>query len=98
MMEQAHVIQLKLEEHQKKIDSIEICTESGGGDVKIKTNGRGIILKLSISQDLLKKENKSVIEDLIIVAFNNAKKICEKKVSEIIGTSNNILKDMGMFF
>ena len=46
---------------------------SGGGIVKIVLNGDGEIENLHLSDSLL-KEDKSILEDLIIAAHNDAKK------------------------
>ena len=54
---------------------------SGGGSVKIILNGDGEIENLHISESLL-RENKSLIEDLIIAAHNNAKNNLKTKTSD----------------
>ena len=54
---------------------------SGGGDVKLVLNGDGEMQSLFIS-DRLFKEDKSLIEDLIIAAHNNAKNNLKSKTSD----------------
>ena len=46
-------------------------------------NGEGEVKKLSLGDELL-KENKEIIEDLIVAAHNDAKSKLKKKTSEEI--------------
>ena len=45
---------------------------SGGDSAKVTLNGEGEMVKLELSSEILKEE-KTIIEDLIIAAHNNAK-------------------------
>ena len=71
ILEKAKEIESKVKESQEKIKNIRAEGTSGGGDVKVVLNGDGEIQSLFIS-DKLFKEDKSLIEDLIIAAHNNA--------------------------
>ncbi len=81
ILEKAKEIELKVKESQKKIKNIKAEGLSGGGSVKIILNGDGEIENLHISESLL-RENKSLIEDLIIAAHNNAKNNLKTKTSD----------------
>ena len=81
ILEKAKEIETQVKESQKKIKSIKAEGTSGGGDVKVILNGDGEIEKLFISDNLF-KENKSLIEDLIIAAHNNAKNNLKSKTSD----------------
>ena len=72
ILEKAKEIESKVKESQEKIKNIKAEGSSGGGDVKISLNGDGEIESLFISDNLF-KEDKSLLEDLIIAAHNNAK-------------------------
>ena len=54
---------------------------SGGDAVKVQMNGHFEVIKIDISDEIL-KEDKAVIEDLIVAATNNAKKEVEGKTQE----------------
>ena len=54
---------------------------SGGGLVKVVLNGDGEIENLFISDSVL-KEDKSLLQDLIIAAHNNAKNNLKSKTSD----------------
>ena len=81
ILEKAKEIELKVKESQEKIKNIRVEGSSGGGDVKVILNGDGEIQSLYIS-DKLFKEDKSLIEDLIIAAHNNAKNNLKSKTSD----------------
>jgi nucleoid-associated protein EbfC len=55
--------------------------EAGGGAVKVVMNGNHEVVSLTIDPEILKEE-KSIIEDLIVAATNNAKKSIESKIQE----------------
>ena len=81
ILEKAKEIESKVKESQEKIKNILAEGTSGGGDVKVVLNGDGEIQSLFIS-DKLFKEDKSLIEDLIIAAHNNAKNNLKSKTSD----------------
>ena len=81
ILEKAKEIESKVKESQEKIKNIKAEGSSGGGDVKMVLNGDGEIQNLFIS-DKLFKEDKSLIEDLIIAAHNNAKSNLKSKTSD----------------
>ena len=83
ILEKAKELEAKVKESQEKIKNIKVEGTSGGGDVKMVLNGDGEIQSLFIS-DKLFKEDKSLIEDLIIAAHNNAKAQLKTKTNEEI--------------
>ncbi len=81
ILEKAKEIELKVKESQEKIKNIRAEGSSGGGQVKIVLNGDGEIESLKISDSLF-KEDKTVLEDLVIAAHNNAKNNLKTKTSD----------------
>ncbi len=71
MLNQAREVQKKIEEVQSDLEKITINAESGGGLVTVMINGKQEILELNISKEAL-KEDKELLEDLIISAINKA--------------------------
>ena len=69
MLKQAQEMQKQMESVQAELSDIIVDSESGGGMVKVKINGQLEILELRIDDESL-KEDKEVIEDLIISAVN----------------------------
>ena len=81
ILDQAKNLQSKMKESQDNIKKIEVEGISGGGNVKIILNGEGEMIKIFISSDTI-KENKEIVEDLILAAHNNAKQKLKVKTSE----------------
>ena len=81
ILEKAKEIESKVKESQKKIKDIKAEGLSGGGLVKVVLNGDGEIENLFISDSVL-KEDKSLLQDLIIAAHNNAKNNLKSKTSD----------------
>ena len=83
ILEKAKELETKMKESQKNIKSIIAEGVSGSNSVKIILDGEGEMQKIEISDEIL-KEDKSVIEDLIVAAHNNAKEQLKSKTSEEI--------------
>ncbi len=83
ILDKAKELESKMKESQEKIKNISATGVSGGDTVKITLNGEGEIINLDISADIL-KEDKTIIEDLIKAAHNNAKSQLKSKTSEEI--------------
>ena len=81
ILEKAKEIESKVKESQEKIKNIKAEGSSGGGEVKIILNGDGEIESLYISDNIF-KEDKSLLEDLLIAAHNNAKINLKSKTSD----------------
>jgi len=67
----AQEMQKKMADVQSEIDSMEIEGSSGGDMVKTVVNGKKRVLSLNINPDIL-NEDKEMLEDLILVAINQA--------------------------
>ena len=83
ILDKAKELENKMKESQEKIKSIKVEGISGSNSVKVTLNGEGEMIGIFISDDIM-KEDKSVIEDLIVAAHNNAKEKLKSKTSEEI--------------
>lgn len=83
ILDKAKELENKMKESQEKIKSIKVEGISGSNSVKVTLNGDGEMVGIFISEDIM-KEDKSVIEDLIVAAHNNAKEKLKSKTSEEI--------------
>ena len=83
ILDQAKELQAKMKESQEKSKKIEVVGVSGGGIVGVILSGEGDINKINLSPELL-KEDKTLIEDLVKAAHNNAKSQLKSKTSEEI--------------
>ena len=83
ILDKAKEIELKMKESQQKIRDIRVEGVSGSNSVKIILDGEGEMQKIELSEDIM-KEDKNIIEDLIIAAHTNAKSQLKSKTSEEI--------------
>ena len=83
ILNKAKEIEAKMKESQEKIKNIQVQGISGASSVKVTLNGDGEMIRLEISPETIKEE-KSIIEDLIVAAHNNAKAQLKTKTSEEI--------------
>ena len=83
ILNKAKELEAKMKESQDKIKNIKVVGISGTNSVKVTLDGEGEMQKIEISNDML-KEDKTIIEDLIVAAHNNAKAQLKSKTAEEI--------------
>ena len=83
ILDKAKELEAKMKESQEKIKKIKAEGISGSESIKIVLDGEGEMEKIEISDQVLKEE-KSIIEDLIVAAHNNAKAQLKTKTTEEI--------------
>jgi len=83
ILNKAKELEAKMKESQEKIKNIKVEGISGANSVKVTLNGDGEMIQIDISPETMKEE-KSIIEDLIVAAHNNAKNQLKSKTSEEI--------------
>tara|TARA_E500000178_G_scaffold280508_1_gene280633 strand:- start:72 stop:389 length:318 start_codon:yes stop_codon:yes gene_type:complete len=83
ILEKAKELETKMKESQENIKKIRVVGISGSNSIKVTLDGDGEMQKVEISDEIL-KENKSIIEDLIVAAHNNAKVQLKSKTKEEI--------------
>ena len=93
IMKQAQQIQKKMTEMQEKLKETVREGTSGGGLVKATVNGKGELVKVDISADILKPEEKSIVEDLVVAAFNDAKNKIE---GDFNSAMSGLASEMGL--
>ena len=83
ILDKAKELEAKMKESQENIKKIRVEGVSGSNSVKVILDGNGEMQKVEISNEIL-KEDKSIIEDLIVAAHNNAKTKLKSKTTEEI--------------
>ena len=97
ILSQAKELETKMKESQEKIKNITVQGVSGANSVKVTLNGNGEIININISPETLKEE-KTIIEDLIMAAHNNAKIKLKSKTTEEITKATGGLGIPGLKF
>ena len=88
ILDKAKELEAQMKKSQEKIKNIEVEGISGDNSVKVILNGEGEMVKLEISPETIKEE-KAIIEDLIVAAYNNAKAQLKSKTSEEISKATS---------
>ena len=88
ILNQAKELEAKMKESQEKIKNIQVEGVSGTNSVKVTLNGDGEMIQIDISPETMKEE-KSIIEDLIVAAHDNAKAQLKSKTSEEISKATD---------
>ncbi len=99
MLKQAQEMQKQIEEVQSQLSDLIIESESGGGLVSVKVNGKQEVLELNIDPEAM-DEDKEMLEDLIISALNKAlskaQTDSQEKMNSVAGGMLGGLKIPGM--
>ncbi len=83
ILDKAKELEAKMKESRENIKKIKVEGISGSNSVKVFLDGESEMLKIEISEEIL-KEKKTIIEDLIVAAHNNAKVKLKDKTNEEI--------------
>jgi len=82
-------MQEKIKEAQDNLENITATGESGASMVKATVNGKKKLIKLEIDDDIVKKEDKELMADLIVAAVNKAIENVEEKANEEVKKSTS---------
>ena len=82
MIKQAQDLQKKMAEAQEKVETLEAEGISGGGIVKITINGKNNVTSVNIDETAIDKNEKEILEDLIVAAFNDARDKIQRKIAD----------------
>ena len=73
IMKMAQNAQNELQKAQDNLDKIEVEGAAGGGMVKIRATAKGRILGVELDESLLQPSEKTMVEDLVAAAINDAR-------------------------
>lgn len=93
MLKNMPQLKANIEEFQQKLGQITAEGSSGGGMVTAKVNGRFEVVGCSISDEVMKMNDKEMIEDLVMSAINQA--MAKARVA-IMEEQQKMTSDMGM--
>ena len=65
-------MQAEMEKAKDRLNEITVVGESGGGMVKVTVNANRKVLKVDVDPELVNKDDKEMMEDLIAAAVNTA--------------------------
>ena len=73
ILQMAQNAQNELQKAQDNLDKVEVEGAAGGGMVKIRATAKGRILAVDLDESLLQPSEKTMVEDLIAAAINDAR-------------------------
>lgn len=82
MLKQVQKMQAEMQKVQSELVNLSVTEESGGGLVKVTANGNREIISLVIDPQIVKIEEKEILEDLIVAAVNKAVQAASKMAEE----------------
>ncbi|MDD6283636.1 YbaB/EbfC family nucleoid-associated protein [Oribacterium sp. HCP28S3_H8] len=72
LMKQYQKMQRKLEETQEELSKKEYSAEAGGGAVKVTVSGEKKLTKVTLDPSAVDPEDVETLEDMIMIAVNQA--------------------------
>lgn len=89
LLEQAQAMQSSLSSVETQLK--DTIYEGSSNGVKIVMNGENEVQKISIPDDLMDKENKEMLQDVLLIAFNNVnEKIIADRESKMNSITQNV--------
>lgn len=79
-MKQAKIMQKRMQEAQEELKKMEFEASAGGGAVKVKVNGSQEVMEVKINKDMVDAGDTEMIEDMVMVAINDAVKQSKDEV------------------
>lgn len=85
MIQQAQLIQEKMEARQAELDQQEFTANSGGGAVSVTINGAKEVLALTLKPEVVDPEDVEMLQDLVISAMNE----CLREIDDVTEAEMN---------
>lgn len=85
MMKQVAKMQAELAKAQEELAQVEVEGTSGGGAVRIVVSGSGQVTEVSIDPSAIDPDDPSLLEDLVLAAFNDALRAQQEMAQDRLG-------------
>lgn len=82
LMKQAQMMQKKMQETQEKLAQTEVSGSAANGMVTVILNGKSEMKKISLDKSVVSSDDIEMLEDLIMVAYNDAHQKVEAMAEE----------------
>lgn len=87
MLKQVQKIQAEMQKVQSELGNLTVSEEAGGGMIKATANGNREIISVEIDPQVIDKNDKEILEDLVVAAVNkalaSAGKLAEEEMAKI---------------
>lgn len=85
LMGKAQEMQAKMQEMQAEMQTRTVEGNAGGGMVKVTLNGAGEMKGVDIDPSIFTEDDKTMVEDLICAAYNDARRRVDSLMQEQAG-------------
>jgi DNA-binding YbaB/EbfC family protein len=86
LMKQAQAMQQKMADLQAEVENVMVEGRSGGGLVRVTLTAKGAMRAIAIDDSLLVPSEKEILEDLLVMAHEEARRKGEALVAEKMQT------------
>ena len=84
-LQQMQAMQRKMEEMQAELETKEVEATAGGGAISVTVNGKKEIVKVAIKPEVVDPDDVEMLQDLIMVAANEALRQIEEMTQNEMG-------------
>ena len=74
------------EQLQKQLDELVVEASAGGGMVSVKMNGQKQLHEVRVDPEVFASQDLEMLQDLILVAFNEASRRVDEQMSSQMGS------------
>ena len=74
ILEQAQQMQARMQQMQEELEKQTVTAAAGGGMVTVDADGKGTITRVKIDLSVADSKDVEMLEDLVLVAVNEAQK------------------------
>ena len=85
MMKQVKKMQEEMEKAQQELEEKEFTSSAGGGVVEATVTGKKVVTSIKINPDVVDPDDVDMLQDLIMVAINDAASQADKFNEENMG-------------
>ncbi len=87
MLKQVQKMQEEMQKVQSQLGNLTVSEEAGGGMIKATANGNKELISVEIDPQVIKADEKEILEDLVVAAVNKAlqaaNKLAEEEMSKV---------------
>ena len=97
MMKQVQKMQRDMERTQQELESKVFEASAGGGAIHVKVTGKKELVEIRLEPSIVDPDDVEMLQDLILVAVNEAMKNAEEEVSREMGKVTGGMNIPGLF-
>ena len=97
MMQQAQMMQQRMQQIQEEVEKKTVTATAGGGVVTVKMNGKKEVEEIILKPDVVDPDDIETLQDLIMVAVNDAVKQADDMMTEGMSEITGGLNIPGLF-